>query len=178
MTTLATAGRQLHARAHEGGRVVVGVDDSPGGLAALRWAVRLARSRGAQLMAVRVWALGQRRHGGHRAPGNGRGHLVLAFEGAQQHKVAADLAERVFRAAGGIPGDLDVIIETPEGNPGPVLTGIATRAGDVLVVGSTHGHRLRRAVHGSVSAYCDRHARCPVTVVAVSRPPRIKGEAA
>jgi hypothetical protein len=54
MTTLATAGRQLHARAHEGGRVVVGVDDSPGGLAALRWAVRLARSRGAQLMAVRV----------------------------------------------------------------------------------------------------------------------------
>jgi nucleotide-binding universal stress UspA family protein len=178
MTTLTTAGRPMHARTHEGGRVVVGVDDSPGGLAALRWAVRLARSRGAQLVAVRVWALGLRRHGGHRGPGNGRGHLVLAFEGAQQRQVAADLISRAFRAAGAFPGDLDVIIETPEGNPGPVLTGIATRAWDVLVVGSTRGHRLGRAVHGSVSAYCDRHASCPVTVVGAGRPPDIKGEAA
>ncbi len=170
MTTLTTAGRQGHAGAHEDGRVVVGVDDSPAGLAALRWAVRFARSRGAQLVAVRVWGLGLRRHGGHRGPGNGRGHVVLAFPGAQQRKVAANLTERAFRAAGGVPGDLDVIIETPEGNPGPVLTGIATGAGDVLVVGSTCGHRLGRAVHGSVSAYCTRRSHCPVTVVAASRP--------
>jgi nucleotide-binding universal stress UspA family protein len=170
MTTLTTAGRQGHAGTHEGGRVVVGVDDSPAGLAALRWAVRFARSRGAQLVADRVWGLGLRRHGGHRGPGNGRGHVVLAFEGAQQRKVAANLTERAFRAAGGVPGDLDVIIEAREGNPGPVLTGIATGAGDVLVVGSTRGHRLGRAVHGSVSAYCARHSHCPVTVVAASRP--------
>jgi nucleotide-binding universal stress UspA family protein len=166
--TTPTAGRQVHARTHEGGRVVVGVDDSPAGLAALRWAVRFARSRGAQLVAVRVWGLGMRRHGGHRGPG--RGHVVLAFPGAQQRKVAADLTERAFRAAGGVPGDLDVVIETPEGNPGPVLTGVATGVGDVLVVGSACGHRLGHAVHGSVSAYCARHSRCPVTVVAASRP--------
>jgi len=49
---------------------------------------------------------------------------------------------------------------------------------DTLVVGSTRGHRLGRTVHGSVSAYCARHPRCPVTVVAASRPPRIRGEAA
>src|SRR5215831_13217197 len=165
MTMLTTAGRQVHAGTHEGGRVVVGVDDSPGGLAALRWAVRFARSHGAPLMAVRVWGLGMRRHGGHRGPGKGRGHVVLAFPGAQQRKVAADLTERAFSAAGGVPCDLDVVIETPEGNPGPVLTGIATGAGDVLVVGSTRGHHLGRAVHGSVSAYCARHSRCPVTVV-------------
>jgi nucleotide-binding universal stress UspA family protein len=85
-------------------------------------------------------------------------------------QVAANLTERAFRAAGGVPGDLDVIIETPEGNPGPVLTEIATGAGDVLVVGSTRGHRVGRAVHGSVSAYCARHSRCPVTVVAASLP--------
>jgi nucleotide-binding universal stress UspA family protein len=30
-----------------GGRVVVGIDDSPAGLAALRWAIGFARSRGA-----------------------------------------------------------------------------------------------------------------------------------
>jgi nucleotide-binding universal stress UspA family protein len=104
MTTLTTAGRQVHAGTHEGGRVIVGVDDSPAGLAALRWAVRFARSRRAQLLAV----------------------------GTE----------------------------------------------DALVVGSTRGHRLGRAVHGSVSAYCARHSRCPVTVVAASRPPHIRGEAA
>jgi nucleotide-binding universal stress UspA family protein len=171
MTTLTTAGRQVHVGTHEGGRVVVGVDDSPAGLAALRWAVKFARSRGAQLVAVRVWELGMQRHGGQRGPSSGRGHVVLAFEGAQQRKVAANLTERAFRAAGGVPDDLDVIIETPEGNPGPVLTGIATGAGDVLVVGSRRGHRLGRAIHGSVGAYCARHSRCPVTVVA-AQPPR------
>jgi nucleotide-binding universal stress UspA family protein len=178
MSTLTTAGRQLHADSHEGGRVVVGVDDSPAGLAALRWAVRFARPRGAQLVAVRAWELGMRRHGGHRGPGSGRSHVVLAFPGAQQRKVAANLTKRAFRAAGGIPDDLDVIVETPEGNPGPVLTQIATGTGDVLVVGSTRGHLLRRAVHGSVSAYCARHSLCPVTVVAADRPPRVSGEAA
>jgi nucleotide-binding universal stress UspA family protein len=146
------------------------VDDSPAGLAALRWAVRFARSHRAQLVAVRVWDLGMRRHGGHRGPGNGRSHVVLAFPGAQQYKVAANLTKRAFRAAGGIPDDLDVIIETREGNPGPVLTEIAAGANDVLVVGSRRGHHLGRAVHGSVSAYCARHSRCPVTIVAASRP--------
>jgi nucleotide-binding universal stress UspA family protein len=170
--TTPTVGRPRSADAHEGGRVVVGVDDSPAGLAALRWAARLARSRGVQLVAVRVWGIGLRRHGGRRGHGNGRGRgrLVLAFQGTEHREVAANLTERAFRAAGGVPGDLDVVIETPEGNPGPVLTGIATRAGDVLVVGSTGGHRMERAVHGSVSAYCARHARCPVTVVVASRP--------
>ena len=177
ITTLTTTGRQVHADTHEGRRVVVGVDDSPTGLAALPWAVRFAWSRGAQLVAVRVWDLGMRRHGGHRGPGNGRGHVVLAFPGAQQRKVAANLTERAFRAAGGVPGDLDLIIETPEGNPGPVLTGIAAGTEDVLVVGSTRGHRLSRAVHGSVSAYCARHSRCPVTVVAATRPGHSGGSA-
>jgi nucleotide-binding universal stress UspA family protein len=177
MTALTMADRQVHADTHEGSRVVVGVDDSPAGLAALRWAVRFARSRGAQLVAVRVWDLGMRRHGGHRGPGNGRGHVVLAFSGAQQRKVAANLTEQAFRAAGGVPGDLDLIIETPEGNPGPVLTGIAAGTEDVLVVGSTRGHRLSRAAHGSVSAYCARHSRCPVTVVAASRPGHSGGSA-
>lgn len=169
MTTLTTGRREVHADAHEGGRVVVGVDDSPAGLAALRWAMSFARSRGAQLVAVRVWELGMRRHGGNRGPGNGRGHVVLAFPGAQQRKIATNITNRAFQAAGGIPNDLDVIIETPEGNPGPALTEIAT-AGDVLVVGSKRGHHLERAVHGSVSAYCTRHSRCPVTIVAASRP--------
>jgi nucleotide-binding universal stress UspA family protein len=164
-TMLTTTDRQARARPHGGGRVVVGIDDSPGGLAALRWAVSFARSRGAQLVAVRVWGLGLPPHGGRRGHGNGHGHVVLAFEGTEQREAAARLTGRTFRAVGGVPRDLDVTIETPEGSPGPVLTEIASGAGDVLVVGTTRGPRPVRAVHGSVSAYCARHSRCPVTVV-------------
>jgi len=73
------------------GRVVVGVDDTPAGLAALRWALGQARTAGAQLVAVRSWALGLPRHGGfrrHRAPVHP--HIVLCFDGAAEDPAAAD----------------------------------------------------------------------------------------
>jgi nucleotide-binding universal stress UspA family protein len=153
------------ARPGPGGRVVVGIDDSPGGLAALRCAIGVARSRGAQLVAVRAWALGLPRHGGLRHHA-GRSPVVLTFRGTGPGQVARSLTRRAFRdAAGDVPDDLEVTIETPEGNPGPVLTQIASGSDDVLVVGTRPGPSIKRAVHGSVSAYCTAHARCPVTVV-------------
>jgi nucleotide-binding universal stress UspA family protein len=148
-----------------GGRVVVGIDDSPAGLAALRWAIGFARSRGARLVAVRAWALGLPRHGGLRRH---RSHtpVVIAFHGAEPGHAARSLTKRVLReAAPDALGDVDVTIETPQGNPGPVLTQIASGDDDVLVVGTMPGPSLRRAVHGSVSAYCTAHAHCPVTVI-------------
>jgi nucleotide-binding universal stress UspA family protein len=149
-----------------GSRVVVGIDDSPAGLAALRCAIRLARSRGARLIAVRAWALGLPRHGGFRRH-RSRTPLVIAFHGAEPGHAARSLTKRVLREAApdALGGDVDVTIQTPEGNPGPVLTQIASGNGDVLVVGTTPGPSLKRAVHGSVSAYCTAHAHCPVTVV-------------
>jgi nucleotide-binding universal stress UspA family protein len=159
------------ARGVEGGRVIVGVDDTPGGVAALRCAVGLARARRARLVAVRAWGLGLPRHGGWRYHRSGRGHLAVGFAGMVPRKLAGELARRALcSAAGDIPGDLDVVIETPEGNPGPVLTTIAF-PGDVLVVGTARRHSLKRVVHGSVSAYCTAHSRCPVAVVAAG-PPR------
>src|SRR5579859_6904140 len=134
MTAMQVASEQRRVPGVDGGRVVVGIDDSPGGLAALRWAVDLARSTGAPLVAVRVWALGLPRHGGRRRRGDGRRHVVLAFQGAEPRAAAAKLTRRAFHAAtGGIPSDLDVRIETPEGNPGPVLTQLALASDDVLV---------------------------------------------
>jgi nucleotide-binding universal stress UspA family protein len=172
MTTMLTVGdRPEQTLGDGGGRVVVGVDDGPGGLAALRWAVDLARSTGAPLVAVRVWALGLPRHGGRRRRGDGRRHVVLAFQGAEPRAAAAKLTRRAFHAAtGGIPSDLDVRIETPEGNPGPVLTQLALASDDVLVVGTTPGHSLKRAVHGSVSAYCSKHLPSRVAVVGAGDP--------
>ena len=149
----------------DAGRVVVGIDDSPAGLAALRWAIGFARSRGARLVAVRAWALGLPRHGGLRRHSS-RTPVVIAFHGTEPGHAAMRLTKRALREAAPDPlGDVDLMIETPEGNPGPVLTQIASGRDDVLVVGTTPGPSLRRAVHGSVSAYCTAHAHCPVTVV-------------
>ena len=172
MTAMLASGvRQEQAALGAGGRVIVGVDDSPGGLTALRWAVELARSANAPLVAVRVWALGLPRHGGLRRHGDGRGHVVLAFAGGELRQAAVRLVRQAFSTAvGGVPGDVDVTIETPEGSPGPVLTQFASASGDVLVVGTTPGHGLKRAVHGSVSAYCSAHLPGQVSVIAAGPP--------
>jgi universal stress protein family protein len=114
------------------GQVAVGVDDSPGGLAALRWAMRYAQARRKRLVAVRAWA------------------------------------------AGGPPG-LPVTIETPQGNPGHALTRMAPAGDNVIVAGTTSGHHLQRAMHGSVGGYCATHAACPVVFVPGGQSRRVGG---
>ncbi len=153
-------------------RIVVGVDDSAAGVAALQRAVELARSYRAELVAIRAWALGLPGHGGRRRRRHGRRRVVLVFPGHEQRQVAAELVRRTFGAAtGGVPADLAVRVETPEGDPAAVLTGFAARPDDLLVVGTQHNHALKALVHGSVSAYCLKHARCPVVTVESGRHP-------
>lgn len=151
-------------------RIILGVDDSPSGLAALQWAVSQARSRQAQLVAVRSWALGLPRHGGrhHRHPAHP--HVVVFFNGAEQRDASAKLVRDAFRAAtGGQPRDVALTVRTPEGDPGAALTGIATHDGDLIVVGREHMPAWRRARRGSVSRYCRSHAGCPVVVVSTDQ---------
>jgi len=150
-------------------RLIVGIDDSPSGLAALRWAVSQARSRQAQLVAVRSWALGLPRHGGlhHRHLAHPR--VVLFFNGAEQRDASAKLVRDAFRiAAGDQPRDLSVTVRTPEGDPGAALISIAARDGDMIVVGHRHAPSWR-AHRGSVSRYCRLHAACPVVVVSADQ---------
>lgn len=157
-------------------RVVVGVDDSAGGLAAVRCAVGIASAGHAQLVAVRSWDLGLPKHGGRRQRRHGHHGVLLQYDGAQQRIKSRNLVSQVFQAAaGGIPDDVAVTIETPEGDPGAVLTLIAGAEGDVLVVGTEPGHIARRLVHGSVSRYCLRRARCPVMVVSAPAPAAVTG---
>jgi nucleotide-binding universal stress UspA family protein len=152
-------------------RIVVGIDDSPGGLAALRWALGEARGAGAQLLAVRSWALGLPRHGGLRRHRRTRAHqhIVLHFDGFEQRQASAELIRRSLRdVAGRVPKDVTITVATPEGDPGAILTGIATGDDDLLVVGHERARgfrRIPRVLHGSVSRYCSGHAHCPVVVV-------------
>jgi nucleotide-binding universal stress UspA family protein len=151
-------------------RIIVGIDDSPSGLAALRWAVSQARSRQAQLVAVRSWALGLPRHGGRRHRYLVHPRVVLFFNGVEQREASAKLVRETLLIAGGAkPGDLEVNVRTPEGEPGATLARLASREGDLLVVGHEHPPGWRRGRRGSVSRYCCRHARCPVVVVPAER---------
>lgn len=153
-------------------RVIVGVDDTGPGLAAISAAVGLARSHHAKLLAVRAWALGLPRHGGRRMRRLTHPHVVLSFSGAQQSAASRILVHRAFDAVvDGTP--VAVAIQTPECDPALALVGIASRPGDVLVVGTNPGHPVRRLVHGSVSRYCARHASCPVLVVPPAILPRL-----
>lgn len=154
-------------------RVIVGADDSPAGLAALAAATDLAASSHAELVAVRAWALGLPRHGGRRMRHLGHPHVVVFFSGTAQRAAATTLTRKAFLAAvGRVPTDLPLTIETPECDPALALVGLATREGDVLVVGTHSGCWVGRLVHGSVSRYCARHARCPVLLVAPGEPGR------
>ena len=147
-------------------RIILGVDDSPSGLAALQWAVGQARSREAQLVAVRSWALGLPRHGGRHHRHVAYPRVVLFFNGTGQRAASAKVVCDAFRAVtGGQPRDVAVTIRTPEGDPGAALTGIATHDGDLIVVGLEHMPGWRRTRRGSVSRYCRSHAGCPVVVV-------------
>jgi nucleotide-binding universal stress UspA family protein len=80
-----------------------------------------------------------------------------------------------LRAADGPPPGPPVTIETPEANPGHALTRMAQAGDNVIVAGTTSGHHLKRAMHGSVARYCATHAACPVVIVPGGRSRRVGG---
>jgi nucleotide-binding universal stress UspA family protein len=170
MRPVTDAHNELAAVTTPGCRIIVGVDDSPGGRAALRLAVDQARSSNAQLVAVRSWGLGLPRHGGlrRRHVGPLHPHIVLHWDRTMQRQAwRGYISECLADAVGGTPRDVALTMKTPEGEPGAALTEIATADGDVIVVGQDPSVTVRRVLHGSVSRYCRKHARCPVVVVPV-----------
>jgi len=122
-----TARRRTHvAREEEFGRVVVGVDDSPGGHAALRYAADEAARRGAELHVICVWAF----PGAHTAHATVPGPLRDAVV-EEAHDVLDRLATEVL---GNDPDCATVLVV---GEPPPARALIeANRAADVVVVGS------------------------------------------
>ena len=157
--------RPAQSRPSVPARIIVGVDDRPAGLAALRWAVRLARSWDVPLVAVRAWELGQPT--GTRGRRHASRHLVVqAFDGATERAAAAGFARKAFGAAvGEVPADLRISIETPQGDPGGALARIVTPAGDILVIGQGRRTWRRWAMRGAVGPSFGKHMRCPVLVV-------------
>ena len=125
---------------NQGPRVVVGVDDSIPGLAALRFALAEARRRGIPLYAVHA----------------------QAFVTVGDHSVI-DLA--FAEAFGGCPEGVEIHRLVLPGPPAMALTGLADRPDDVLIVGTRGYGWWHAAWSGSVSRACLRTARCPVLTV-------------
>ena len=135
------------------GRVIVGVDGSLGSFGALRHAVAEARRRGAQLCAVRVV---REDH-----PWVG----VVRISESDLEALREQLESAFHEALGGVPEDLAIRSVVMTGEPGPALVQYACREEDLLVVGASWRGGIRRLWERSVSAYCARHARCPVLTV-------------
>lgn len=137
------------------GRVVVGVDDSPGGREALRYAAAVARWQGWTLHIIHTW------HQSYPAAPYSldAGVLVKALEDAAQ-----DLEEKVEAEVLGPEPDLDVRRTVAEGSPARLLVA-ASEGADLLVVGSRGRGALSSVALGSVGQSCVHHAHCPVLIV-------------
>jgi nucleotide-binding universal stress UspA family protein len=134
-------------------RIVVGVDGSEGSAAALRWACREARLRGAEVHAIRAWEAPQRGVASYawsaRVPVQSGGVVAV---GDHLRRTVQQMAE---------PGVV-IRAEVAEGLPARVLLDRANGA-DMLVLGSANHPAMRAA--GPVIRACVSHAPCPVVVI-------------
>ena len=142
-----------------GGRIVVGVDDSPDAGIALRWALREAIVRQASLEVVHAW----------QAPMSALpfgGTFVVSVDEAEIDQAAREQLDKLVDTA---IAELDVPAPavTRTAVPGAaVLTLLDISAdADLLVVGSHGRTGLRRLLLGSVASAVVQHAACPVVVI-------------
>jgi nucleotide-binding universal stress UspA family protein len=146
------------------GRIVVGVDGSPGSRAALRWALGQAQRTDARLDVVRaVWHPGDYEWA---AMPTNYGTVPLPIPEPHEDLIAAageSLAEVVRDVIGDDP-PVPVTTRAVDGQASGVLLDAAKDA-DLLVLGR-HGHGgLIGMVLGSVSRHCVEHAPCGVVVI-------------
>jgi nucleotide-binding universal stress UspA family protein len=140
------------------GRVIIGASGSPGSLVALRYAEVLARAHHATLVPVLAWE----------PPGGDRADLVQP-SGYLREVWRDNACQRLRDALSTVWGEIpDYPLVQPQVERGPagwVLVSVASRAGDVLVVGAGRRGALPRMACCRVSRYCAAHARCPLILV-------------
>ncbi len=133
--------------------IVVGVDGSPGSMAALRFAITEARARGCGVRAVRAWSI----------------PFVGDAPGAMLPDLVGDFgteAEMTLRDALASYEGEEVEIE-PRVAEGPAARVLVDESADavMLVVGSRGRGGFTGLLLGSVSRQCAHQAACPVIVV-------------
>lgn len=147
--------------------IVVGVDGSADGEAALRWAVCDATLRRRPITLVDVVSP---MVGGFSGIGMSTPVLprdVTDWQQVRARHVLDDAARMARSIAGG--QELQIDTEAPFGAVVPALVELSTRA-DMLVLGSRGLGAFSRVVLGSVSTALVHHARCPIVLVHAQGP--------
>lgn len=138
-------------------QIVVGVDGSPAGQRALRWALAEASRRKESILAVTAWRWD--------ALDN-----VDTISSAAADEAAAMLSLQIDAVPASERVAVPILKQVREGRPGDVLTA-AARDADLLVIGSHgHSHRLQEVL-GSTAEECVRNASCPVVVLPPKQSP-------
>ena len=137
-------------------KIVVGVDGSPGSVAALRWAYAEAALRGAALEAVAVWQYPMM----FTMPAFGAMPDVTDLSKQTEEHLLAILRDSGVEST----PEVAVSVSVAEGTAASALTNAAADA-DLLVVGSRGHGGFAGLLLGSVSHQCTMHAPCPVVVV-------------
>ncbi len=135
--------------------IVVGIDETPAGAAALKWAAHEAELRGGELKIVHVWQIDAAvAMAGVEVP-------WMAYESDARSNAGRWVADTIgAEDANGNPRPIEVV----QGSPGPTLTEIA-RDASMLVVGTRVHTGISRVLFGSVSHYCLTHAHGVVVAV-------------
>jgi nucleotide-binding universal stress UspA family protein len=121
-------------------RVVLGVDNSLAGFAALRVAVGVARSRRVPLHAIRAMA--------------------------DMGEVGEQYIRAVFTTAlGGIPAEVDLHMGAAVESASCALEKSACDPRDLIVVGNSGKGAARAILSGSVGRSLLKHARCQILIV-------------
>jgi nucleotide-binding universal stress UspA family protein len=148
--------------APDGGRIVVGVDDSEQAAAALRWALAEGVLRGSTVEVVHAWSPPVS------ALPFGATLVVPVDEGAidaAARTQVEDMVDTALTELGETKESLpDVQITVLPGPPALTLVEV-TEDADLLVVGSHGRTGLSRLFVGSVAMACVQHAHCPVVVI-------------
>lgn len=138
------------------GRIVVGVDGSVGGRAALRWALAEAARRGAKVDAVHAWRSS--------VASGAAAYIPLWVDPAEEEAWAKAVLDDVVSQARSAGHAVVVHQIVAEGHPAAILVE-AARGADLLVVGRRGHGGFEGLLLGSVSRSCLHHAPCPVVVV-------------
>ncbi|SNS11200.1 Nucleotide-binding universal stress protein, UspA family [Geodermatophilus saharensis] len=156
------------------GRVVVGVDGSPGARVALAWALAVAARDGATLEVVSAYPVDFYWVDPYLLDTN----RLDAIRSDTEQRVHEFLAEvRQDPAVAAVPGTAEVETDVVVAGGAPLDHLVARAEGaDLLVVGSRGRGGVRSTLLGSVALHCVAHSPCPVVVVhpgAMAPPPRV-----
>jgi nucleotide-binding universal stress UspA family protein len=141
------------------GVIVVGVDQSQGAKAALRFALEEARLRQATLRVVHAWEFGYIGASGL------EGWLPAVGGELQDFRRGAEAAlDEILKEVGAAADGLTIERRVDQGSAAAVLVE-ESQGGDLLVVGSRGHGGFSQLLLGSVSQQCAQHASCPVVIV-------------